>query len=97
MGPRQKVDGLCKGFEFEGLVWVARFADEFNSARLVPLFLNEDAAMLVFRKQLAQRVLRAWIARRLLWAALMGAAAALRSQAPELTRSLTPVLTFWIM
>ena len=73
-------------------------ADELNFAKpFVPLFLNEDAAMLVFRKQLAQRVLRAWIARRLLWAALMGAAAALRSQAPELTRSLTPVLTFWIM
>ena len=71
MGPRQRVDGVCRAFEFQGLVWVARVADELNFAGLVPPFLNEDAAMLVFRKQLAQRVLRAWIARRLLWAGVV--------------------------
>ena len=71
MGPRQFVDSACRAWEVQGLVWVASIADDSNFAALEPLFLNEDAAMLVFRKQLAQRVLRAWIARRLSWAGVV--------------------------
>ena len=71
MAPRQFVGSFILACVVRVLVWAASIADDSNFAVLEPLLLNEDAAMLVFRKQLAQRVLRAWIARRLLWAGVV--------------------------